>query len=131
MSGIVRITAVGLTGGLLALTLRRQKPEIALLISLITSVIIAGQVIAGVGELAGQLADIVEECGMDIKYFTVCIKAVGLAYISQFAAEILRDGGEAAVASKVEAAGKVAILLLTMPVIISFLRLCLKVVNGL
>lgn len=131
MSELIRITAVGIMGGLLALTLRRQKPEIALLISLITSVIIAGQVIAGVGELAGQLADIVAECGMDIKYFSVCIKAVGLAYISQFAAEILRDGGETAVASKVEAAGKVAILLLTMPVIISFLRLCLKVVNGL
>lgn len=131
MNEIVKISATGLIGGLLALTLRRQKPEIALLVSLITSVIIAGQVIAGVGELANQLADIVSECGMDIKYFTVCIKAVGLAYISQFAAEILRDGGEAAVASKVEAAGKVAILLLTMPVIISFLRLCLKVVNGL
>ena len=50
--------------------------------------------------------------------------------MSQFAAEILRDGGESAIASKVEAAGKISILLLTMPVIMSFLRICLKVVNG-
>lgn len=131
MSELIKITAVGLTGGLLALTIRSQKPELALLISLVTSVIIAGQVIAGVGQVVSEIADIITECGMDIKYFTVCIKAVGLAYISQFAAEILRDGGEGAIASKVEAAGKVAILMLTMPVILSFLRLCIKVVNGL
>ena len=131
MSELIKITATGLIGGLLALTLRQQKPEIALLVSLVTSVIIAGIVMSGVGKLTNELAEIVAECGMDIKYFSVCIKAVGLAYISQFAAEILRDGGEGAIASKVEAAGKVAILLLAMPVIISFLRLCLKVVSGL
>lgn len=131
MSELIKITATGLIGGLLALTLRQQKPEIALLVSLVTSVIIAGIVMSGVGKLTNELAEIVSECGMNIKYFSVCIKAVGLAYISQFAAEILRDGGESAIASKVEAAGKVAILLLAMPVIISFLRLCLKVVNGL
>lgn len=131
MNELAKITAVGLVGGLLALMLRRQKPEIALLISLITSVIVAGQVIIGIGELVSEITNIVTECGVDIKYFAVCIKSVGLAYISQFAAEILRDSGETAIATKVEAAGKVSILLITMPVIVSFLRLCIKVVNGL
>ena len=50
--------------------------------------------------------------------------------MSQLGAEILRDAGEGAIASKVEAAGKISILLLTMPVITSFLRLCLKAVNS-
>lgn len=131
MSELIKITATGLIGGLLALTIKRQKPELAILVSLVTSVIIAVQVVIGVGELLSQITDIISECGIDIKYFSVCIKAVGLSYVSQFAAEILRDSGEAAIASKVEAAGKVAILMLTMPVIVSFLRLCVKVVNGL
>ncbi len=130
MTELAKITAVGIIGGLLALTLKKQKPEMALVISLITSVIIAGEVILGVGDLIGEIRDIIEECGIDIKYFGVCIKAVGLAYISQFAAEILRDSGEGAIASKVEAAGKIAILILTMPVLTAFLRLCMKAVNG-
>lgn len=131
MNELIKITAIGLIGGLLALTLKKQKPEMALVISLVTSVIIAGEMMAGIGDLIWQIRDIIEECGIDIKYFGVCIKAVGLAYVSQFAAEILRDSGEGAIASKVEAAGKIAILLLTMPVLTAFLRLCMKAVNGL
>lgn len=130
MNELMKISAVAVVGGILALTLRREKQEYALLVSLITSVIIAGRVISDLGELVSQITDVVYECGVEIKYFAVCIKAVGMAYVSQFAAEILRDGGETAIASKVEAAGKIAIMLLAMPVILSFLRLCLKVVNG-
>ncbi len=130
MSDIIKITAVGLSGGLLALTLRKERQEMALIITLVTSVIIAGQVVVMIGGLLIEINDIIAECGVDVKYFSVCVKAVGLSYVSQFGAEILRDGGEGAIASKVEAAGKVAILLITMPVILSLLRLCLKVVQG-
>ena len=86
--------------------------------------------VLGVGELLSEINNIIAECGVDIKYFSLCVKAVGLAYVSQLGAEILRDAGEGAIASKVEAAGKISILLLTMPVITSFLRLCLKAVNS-
>lgn len=130
MNEICKIVAAGMCGGLLSLMLKQQKPELALVISLLTSVIIAAEIMVGVGKAVAELTNIVESCGMNMKYFTVCIKAVGLAYVSQFAAEILRDGGENAIASKVEAAGKISILVLTLPVITSFLRLCIKAVNG-
>lgn len=129
MTELIKICAVGISGGLLALTLRKERQELALIIALITSVIIAGEVVVGIGDLLTEINSVIAECGVDIKYFEVCIKAVGLSYVSQFASEILRDSGETAIASKVEAAGKVAILLLTMPVILSFLRLCLRVVE--
>ena len=129
MTELMKICAVGISGGLLAITLRKERQEIALMITLVTSIIIAREVILGIGDLLDDINAVIAECNIDIKYFGVCIKAVGLAYISQFAAEILRDSGETAIASKVEAAGKVAILLLTMPIILSFLQLCLRVVE--
>ncbi len=130
MNEVIKIVGVGFAGGMLSLFIRRERPEFAALIALVTAIIIAGQMILGVSEVVGEIVLIVEECGVDIKYFAICIKAVGIAYISQFAAEILRDSGECAIASKVEAAGKISILILTMPVMTSFLRLCVKVVNG-
>lgn len=126
----MKIAGVGFIGGMLALAVRRERQELALVVSLVTAVIIAGQVIIGVGQVIDGMTAILNECGVDTKYFTVCIKAVGMAYVSQLAAEILRDGGESAIASKVEMAGRVSILILTMPVLESFLRLCVKVVNG-
>ena len=65
------------------------------------------------------------------KIETVIIKSVGVAYVTQFAAEILRDSGENAIASKVESGGKICILAFAMPVMTSFLELCTRVVNGL
>lgn len=130
MTELVRICGVGIIGGMLAIMLRRERYESALVVTLVTSVIIGGQVVLGVGELLSEINKIIAECGVDIKYFSLCVKAVGLAYVSQLGAEILRDAGEGAIASKVEAAGKISILLLTMPVITSFLRLCLKAVNS-
>lgn len=130
MTELLKISAVGIAGGLLAVTLRKERSDMALLVALVTSVIIALRVVTATGELLGDINDIIAKCGVDIKYFALCIKAVGVAYVSQFGAEILRDSGESAIASKVEAAGKVSILLLTMPVILSFLQLCVKVVKG-
>lgn len=130
MSGIIKIAGVGFMGGMLALAVKKERQEFAVLISLITSVVILAWVADSVGGIVGDLKKLIEDCGIDIKYFAVAVKAVGIAYIAQFASEILRDSGENAVASKIEAAGKICILALTMPVMTSFLRMCVKVVNG-
>lgn len=130
MNDLIKIIGTGLMGGMCALMLRHKRPEFAVAVSLAASVIICGQLILGISGVINELYMVIDECGVDIKYFSICIKAIGMAYIAQFAAEILRDSGEGAIAAKVEAAGKISILLLTMPVMTSFLRLCVKVVNG-
>lgn len=126
----MKIAGIGFMGGMLALTVKKDKPEFALLISLVCAIIIAFEVIKGVGNVMGQIDRIIVQCGIDIMYLEVSLKAMGIAYVSQFAAEILRDGGEGAIASKVEMAGKVAILIITVPVLGSLLEMCLKVVQS-
>lgn len=126
----MKIAGIGFMGGMLALTVKKDKPEFALLISLVCAIIIAFEVIKGVGNVMGQIDRIIVQCGIDIMYLEVSLKAMGIAYVSQFAAEILRDGGEGAIASKVEMAGKVAILIITVPVLGALLEMCLKVVQS-
>jgi stage III sporulation protein AD len=60
-------------------------------------------------------------------YFTSVLKITGIAYISEFGAEICRDAGEGAIASKIEMAGKVIIIALAIPVITSLIDLVLKI----
>ena len=130
MNELIKIAGVGFVGGMLALTVKKDKPEVALMTALGTSVLILISVTEKIGGIINDLRIMIENCGVDIKYFVIAIKAVGVAYIAQFAAEILRDCGEGAIASKVEAAGKIFILSLAMPVMTSFLELCVRVVNG-
>ena len=51
----------------------------------------------------------------------VTLKAVGIAYITDFVADACRDAGLASVASKAELVGKSAIFLLSVPLIMSVL----------
>lgn len=130
MNDLFRLVGVGFIGGMLALTVKKDKPEIALLIALATSVILLISITGEIGSIINDILILIENCGVDIKYFSLALKAVGIAYISQFTAEILRDCGEGAIASKVETVGKIFILSLVMPVMASFLELCVRVVNS-
>ena len=49
MSELVKIIGTGFIGGMLALTVRKQRPEFAVMIALITSALILGSVAESVG----------------------------------------------------------------------------------
>lgn len=51
------------------------------------------------------------------EYFLAAFKALGIAYVSNFAADICRDFGQNALASKAEFAGRCAIFIITVPMI--------------
>lgn len=53
--------------------------------------------------------------GLDGQYMEILFKALGISYITQFACDICRDNGENAIATQVELAGKIALLLLALP----------------
>lgn len=54
-------------------------------------------------------------------YFKVALKALGIAYITGFAADICRDFGQSSLASKAEFAGKCAVFVLSVPLVTSIL----------
>ncbi len=127
---IFKIIGIGLIGGFLSLTVKQYRREFSVLIGVATSI----AVLFGIADMLKEVIDafwtLTEKSGVDMKYFVIVIKVVGVAYITQFAAEVLRDGGENAAALKVELAGKVFILGLTLPILTSFLEVCTNALNS-
>jgi len=117
---VAKIAAIGLIAGILAVTVKKTNPEIAMQVSIGAGVIIFIMV-------AGELADAVEfirSFAEEYQSFSegvgTVLKVVGIAYIAEFAVQILKDAGESALSSKVEIAAKVIIMLLTLPLLHSF-----------
>lgn len=127
---IFKVIGIGLTGGILAVILKQYKNEYALLLGLATAALILFMTLDTVESAIGQIRLITERSGVDMRYFTAVMKVVGVAYITQFGAQLLRDGGENAIAMKVELAGKVFILGLTMPIITEFLEVCINALSA-
>ena len=108
------------------MTVKQYKKEYALLVALATVTVILFFTLDTLETAISQISLITEKSGVDTRYFTAVMKVVGVAYITQFGAEILRDGGEGAIALKVELAGKVFILGLTLPIVTEFLEVCVN-----
>ena len=57
------------------------------------------------------------------EYMPILLKALGIGLTAQTVADICRDSGETAIASKVELVGKLEILLISLPLIESIIKM--------
>lgn len=118
---MIQIIATGLLGTLLAIILRKENPEICMLVSLMTGIFILFRVLSPLGELLGVLQETAKKAGVTDGYFIVILKVIAIAYLSQMGAQLCLDAGEGAVAAKIELAGKILIMVVSAPVLLQLL----------
>ena len=59
---------------------------------------------------------------VDQTYITLILKMVGITYVAEFAMNICKDAGYAAVGNQIELFAKLSILVLSIPVLTVFLE---------
>ena len=126
---IFKIVSLGIAATALAVFVKNWRGEIALQISLIAVVLIFFAVIPKLKMVLDVFGDISNKIGLNGKYINIVLKVMGIAYITQFGAELCRDAGESAVASKIELGGKVMIVALSIPIMYSFMEVVESVIN--
>ena len=67
---------------------------------------------------------------VNISYIDVILKMIGIAYICRFSSDICKDAGCNAMASQVEMAGKITLILLSMPILMGVIDLVVTIVEG-
>lgn len=128
---IFKIIGVGLIGGILSMTVKQYKKEYALLVALATVTVILFFTLDTLETAISQISLITEKSGVDTRYFTAVMKVVGVAYITQFGAEILRDGGEGADCFKGRACRKgVYIGTDSARIVTEFLEVCVNALSA-
>ncbi|KPU44920.1 stage III sporulation protein AC/AD protein family protein [Oxobacter pfennigii] len=124
---IFQIVGLALVATILSVLLKGQKPELAIQLSIVTGAIIFIFMISRVSAVLVLLQDVANRVSLDLVYLTSVLKIIGIAYISTFGAEICRDAGESAIASKVEFAGKILIMILAIPILMAVLEIIIKI----
>lgn len=130
MTDIFKIIAVAITGGILSVFLKSYKKEYAMLLGIVTALILLFIMSDMIAALVQEFASLTDKTGINREYVEIIVKTVGIAYISEFASQILKDAGENSTASKVELGGKVSILCITLPIISNFLEVCIDAINS-
>lgn len=125
---IFQIAALGIIAVIISVIVKKYKPEMALQIAIAVSVIIFILMIGKLNTVFDLLNDITKKASIDLVYFTVILKIIAIAYITEFSSEVCRDAGESTIALKVEFAGKVLILVLAAPIVYALLDLVVKII---
>ena len=114
---MIKIAAVAVITVLVAVFCKEFKQEYGMYISVAGCVLIMLMV---AGRLSG-ITELISRFSTYIKVDSACIgillKMLGIAFVSDFSANICKDAGYSMVAGQVEFAGKLSILLLSTPIL--------------
>lgn len=112
---IATIVILCVVAALLCLYLRQHKPEYAALVSLACSIVILVFIVQGIGEVSGNLDALISGLSIDSDLISIVFKCLGICILAELGSQCCRDAGESAMATKVELAAKVALILLSLP----------------
>ena len=102
---------------------KNYKPEFGILTAIGCSLLILYFLADSLKYAFSYISDIYSRLEYGNSYFSIIIKVLAIAYITEFTAQLCKDAGENSIASKVELAGKVIIFCVAIPVFISILNL--------
>jgi stage III sporulation protein AD len=125
---IFQIVGFGLVATTLAVVVKKQKPEIALQLSLVAGVIIFLLMIDKIRMVILVLEELAVKANINIFYMTTVLKIIGIAYIAEFGSQVCRDAGESAIATKIEFAAKIIIMVLAIPIIVAILESVIRLI---
>lgn len=117
MESIIKIAAVAAAAALCAVVVKKQAPELGLVLGLVAGALILTLSLdawQGVRNLMDTLAD---TAGLSPAVLAPVIKTVGIAIITRLTAEVCRDAKEGGIAAFLETAGAAAALFVCLPLI--------------
>lgn len=114
---IVRIIGIAFIALFIIMIIKQYRPEFSIYISIIAGILIFSIIIIKLGSVVELIKSLADKLGTNIQYFSLLIKITGIAYLAEFATNICKDSGESAIASKVELAGRIIIIAMSVPIL--------------
>ena len=106
--------------------LRRNSPEMAVLLSIVVGVMIFLRLVGRLTELVDAFSFLALRAKINQLHLQTVFKVMGVAYLTGFGAQICKDAGEGGLGLKLEMAGKIIILFLAVPVMVAIIEMILR-----
>ena len=125
---VIKIVGVSIFEVIMIIILKNYRPEMALVLSIITGIGIMLYAISKMSSVINVLNDLVSKSGVNTDFLLIIIKVIGIAYIVEFGKNVCIDAGQSSIATKLEMAGKVVIVVLTIPLVSSLVNVLVGLV---
>ncbi|MCL2445173.1 MAG: stage III sporulation AC/AD family protein [Oscillospiraceae bacterium] len=134
---MIQLGVAAIIAAIAALVVRQIKPEFAIFVQLGGILAVALLTFSSLQQLIGGVQEILQYAplGNDNllggnNAFTMLVQALGICITTQIAADICRDSGSSSLANIVELGGRLLILALTLPMLMSIAQLAVGLIRG-
>ena len=125
---IWQIVGLALIVTVISVVLKQFRPEIALQLSILAGAAIFILIMSKIKVIVDLLQTLADQANISSYYLLIVLKIVGVAYLAEFGAQICRDAGEGALATKIEIAAKVGVIVLSIPIIVAITESLVRLV---
>ena len=122
---IFKILIILVVTAVFGVLLRQYRPEISLLLIIMAAVITLAVILGALTKPLDTLTQKLTTYGIELSYFKIALKAVGIGYVTSFCADICKDAGQTTLASLSEIVGKCGIFILSLPLVFNIIDLAL------
>lgn len=124
---IIKIVAFSFIALFIVMIFKGRRDDIAIQISIVTGILIFMFMLAKITAILQFLQELAGKANIDVIYLNTVFKILGITYLTSFCSEICKDANEISIASKVDFAGKILILVLAIPILMAVLQSILKI----
>ena len=114
---IITVALLGMVTAVICVILKQYKPEFSAALAIGFSVILMLYLLTRITPIVNALETLANQSGIPTEFFTAVTKALGISILVGLACDSCVDAGQNSLASNIELAGKIAIVLLCIPLI--------------
>ena len=125
---VMQLIGLAIISTILCLIIKKDRPEIAMFIAILTGVMILLSVIFKLNFIIESINNLADKANIPSMYITLIIKLIGIAYLMEFAIQLCKDCGEGNIASKLEFGGKIIVMSMSFPVLLSIVEMTINII---
>ena len=115
----MQLVGIAMVSTILCIVIKKDRPEMANFVALTAGIIILLSVVMKLSFIVDGIQYLADKVNIPSMYISLIIKLIGICYIIEFAISLCNDCGEKSIASKLEFGGKIIIMTMSFPILLS------------
>lgn len=124
----MQLIGIAIVSTILCLVIKKERPEIAMFIAILAGIAILLSVIFKLNFIIESIQNLASKANIPTMYISLIIKLIGIAYLMEFAIQLCKDCGEGNIASKLEFGGKIVVMTMSFPILLSIIEMILNII---
>ena len=116
---VMQLVGIAMLSTILCIVIRKDRPEIANFVAITAGIIILLSVVMKLSFIIEGIESLANKVNIPSMYISLIIKLIGICYIIEFAVSLCNDCGEKNIATKLEFGGKIIIMTMSFPILLS------------